>query len=54
MGLETHDKKNRLLWLGINEGEVIMLGRGKMGQLDSFTYLDVSKYGGCGEDKKKY
>ena len=49
---ETHFKKIKSLWLGLNEGEEVILDNEKIYQVYSFIYLVSSKNGGCNEEVK--
>jgi hypothetical protein len=52
--LKINVKNTKLLRLGISEDEKVVLGKKKIHQVDSFTYLlsIISKDGRCSEDVK--
>jgi len=54
ISLNVNVKKAKLLRLGISEGEEVMLGKEKVNQVDSFTYIGsiISKDSGCNKDIK--
>ena len=54
IGLKINVKKTKSLKLGISEDEKVTLGKEKIDQVGSFTYLGsiISKQGGCSEDVK--
>ena len=48
-GLKINVKKTKSMRLGISEGEEVLLGKGKIDQVDNFTYLGstINENGDC-------